>query len=135
VPIYEYRCTNCGNEREFLQKISDPPIVQCPNCGQSTFVKKVTAAGFQLKGTGWYVTDFRDKASRKGGETKSDEAGGTAKAGEAGESKSGESKSGDAKPAEAKPAADAGSKAAGGGESKGAATDSKPAPAGPGTGS
>jgi len=63
MPLYEYRCQACGNEIEVLQKISDAPRTECPSCGQSTLVKKVTAAGFQLKGTGWYVTDFRGGAS------------------------------------------------------------------------
>lgn len=62
MPIYEYRCANCGFEKEYLQKISDPPVTECPNCGQSAMAKKVTAAGFQLKGTGWYVTDFKNKS-------------------------------------------------------------------------
>ena len=63
MPIYEYRCTDCGFEKEYLQKISDPLLTQCPSCGKATFVKKVTAAGFQLKGTGWYVTDFRNSGA------------------------------------------------------------------------
>lgn len=61
MPIYEYRCTECGYQNDYLQKISEPPLTDCPECGKSTFAKQVTAAGFQLKGTGWYVTDFRDK--------------------------------------------------------------------------
>lgn len=60
MPIYEYRCESCGHEQEFLRKISDPPVTDCPSCGKATMVKKVTAAGFQLKGSGWYVTDFRN---------------------------------------------------------------------------
>lgn len=59
MPLYEYRCQACGKEIEVLQKISDAPRTECPSCGQSALIKKVTAAGFQLKGTGWYVTDFR----------------------------------------------------------------------------
>jgi len=59
MPIYDYRCTACGYENEVLQKMSDAPLTECPQCKQSTLVKKVTAAGFQLKGSGWYVTDFR----------------------------------------------------------------------------
>ena len=59
MPIYEYRCSACGHEDEFLQKVSDAPLTECPKCKQSTFVKKLSAAGFQLKGSGWYVTDFR----------------------------------------------------------------------------
>ncbi len=64
MPIYEYACHACGLEKEHLQKMSDAPIAQCPACGSSDYVKKVSAAGFQLKGTGWYVTDFRNKNTR-----------------------------------------------------------------------
>ncbi|MBU6504809.1 MAG: zinc ribbon domain-containing protein [Betaproteobacteria bacterium] len=63
MPLYEFRCQACGHEIEVLQKISDPPRKDCPSCGESALVKKVTAAGFQLKGTGWYVTDFRGSSS------------------------------------------------------------------------
>lgn len=59
MPIYAYRCTSCGHAKDVLQKISDPLLSDCPACGAATFVKQVTAAGFQLKGSGWYVTDFR----------------------------------------------------------------------------
>lgn len=59
MPIYEYRCANCGHQQEFLQKMSDPPHTRCPQCGQESFSKMVTAAGFQLKGSGWYATDFK----------------------------------------------------------------------------
>jgi len=59
MPIYEYRCAECGFEEEYLQKISEPPLTVCPKCGKPSFRKKLTAAGFQLKGSGWYATDFR----------------------------------------------------------------------------
>jgi putative FmdB family regulatory protein len=59
MPIYAYRCDSCGFEKDALQKMSDAPLSVCPQCGKDTFVKQVTAAGFQLKGSGWYVTDFR----------------------------------------------------------------------------
>ena len=59
MPIYAYRCTSCGHAKDVLQKVSDPLLTDCPACGAATFVKQVTAAGFQLKGSGWYVTDFR----------------------------------------------------------------------------
>lgn len=65
MPIYAYQCAACGAEHEALQKISDPPLLECPACHQPRLVKKVTAAGFQLKGSGWYVTDFRDKGTAK----------------------------------------------------------------------
>lgn len=59
MPIYAYKCESCGHRQDVLQKISDPALTQCPVCGANSFVKQVTAAGFQLKGSGWYVTDFR----------------------------------------------------------------------------
>ncbi len=59
MPIYAYRCATCGRAKDVLQKMSDPVLSECPFCGAATFVKQVTAAGFQLKGSGWYVTDFR----------------------------------------------------------------------------
>ncbi|MCC6917096.1 zinc ribbon domain-containing protein [Nitrosomonas sp.] len=70
MPIYEYACHACGLEKEHLQKMSDAPIANCPACGSSDYVKKVSAAGFQLKGTGWYVTDFRNKNTRSGSQPK-----------------------------------------------------------------
>jgi len=63
VPIYAYRCEACGFAKDALQKISDAPLTDCPACGEAKFKKQLTAAGFQLKGTGWYVTDFRNGSS------------------------------------------------------------------------
>lgn len=63
MPIYAYKCESCGAAKDVLQKISDPALSDCPACGQPTFRKQVTAAGFQLKGSGWYVTDFRGGSS------------------------------------------------------------------------
>lgn len=63
MPIYAYRCGTCGHAKDVLQKISDAPLTVCPACGAQAFAKQVTAAGFQLKGSGWYVTDFRGGAS------------------------------------------------------------------------
>jgi putative FmdB family regulatory protein len=60
MPIYAYKCASCGYAKDALQKMSDPPLTVCPSCGEPTFQKQLTAAGFQLKGSGWYVTDFRD---------------------------------------------------------------------------
>ena len=60
MPIYAYRCAACGHAKDVLQKMSDPPLLDCPACGQPRLEKQVTAAGFQLKGSGWYVTDFRE---------------------------------------------------------------------------
>ena len=59
MPIYAYRCSSCGHAKDVLQKISDPLLTVCPSCSAATFQKQLTAAGFQLKGSGWYVTDFR----------------------------------------------------------------------------
>jgi putative FmdB family regulatory protein len=59
MPIYAYRCASCGHSRDVLQKLSDPVLSTCPACGADQFQKQLTAAGFQLKGSGWYVTDFR----------------------------------------------------------------------------
>jgi putative FmdB family regulatory protein len=75
MPIYAYRCESCGFAQDTLRKMSDPPLSICPECGKDTFRKQVTAAGFQLKGSGWYVTDFRNngsapaKGSKKDGES------------------------------------------------------------------
>jgi len=92
MPIYEYRCSACGHELESLQKLRDAPLVTCPACGASALVKKVSAAGFQLKGSGWYATDFRNAGKPA---AKSDAPAAEATA-------SGDAKSADAK-ADAKP--------------------------------
>ncbi len=62
MPIYAYQCESCGHAKDVLQKISDAPLTECPACGKPSFSKQLTAAGFQLKGSGWYVTDFRGGA-------------------------------------------------------------------------
>jgi putative FmdB family regulatory protein len=67
MPIYAYRCETCGFAKDVLQKMSDAPLTQCPECGKDAFRKQVTAAGFQLKGSGWYVTDFRGGAGASNG--------------------------------------------------------------------
>jgi putative FmdB family regulatory protein len=64
MPIYEYRCEACGHQEEFLQKVSEPPLTECPVCRKPTFTKMLSAAGFQLKGSGWYATDFRSKGTK-----------------------------------------------------------------------
>ena len=79
MPIYAYRCAACGHAKDVLQKISDPVLTVCPNCGASAFQKQVTAAGFQLKGSGWYVTDFRNGSNAPA--TGSAPAGGGAESG------------------------------------------------------
>jgi putative FmdB family regulatory protein len=63
MPIYAYRCTACGHAKDVLQKMSDPLLSVCPACGTASFVKQLTAAGFQLKGSGWYATDFKGGAA------------------------------------------------------------------------
>jgi putative FmdB family regulatory protein len=77
MPIYEYRCSSCGFEEEYLQKVSATPLTDCPKCGKSTFVKKLTAAGFQLKGSGWYATDFKNSGSKAKEAKSSDKSEGT----------------------------------------------------------
>jgi putative FmdB family regulatory protein len=120
MPIYAYRCESCGFEKDVLQKMSDAPLSHCPECGKDTFAKQVTAAGFQLKGSGWYVTDFRGgnngkPAAKKDG---SKDEGGKA---DGGASESGKS-------------ADSGSKSEGASSSEGAkpaSTTAAPAAAAP----
>ena len=75
MPIYEYRCEACGHTDEHLQKVSEKPLTVCPACGKAKYRKQLSAAGFQLKGTGWYATDFKGsakKADAKKSETKPD---------------------------------------------------------------
>ena len=79
MPIYEYRCNVCGHKEEHLQKVSEAPLTVCPACGKPEYRKQLSAAGFQLKGTGWYATDFKggskksaDKSDPKGADAKTD---------------------------------------------------------------
>jgi putative FmdB family regulatory protein len=99
MPIYEYRCSECGFQDEFLQKHSDPLMTVCPSCGKESFKKLLSAAGFQLKGSGWYATDFKGSGSKPAAKT----AGGESKA--AADKPAGESSSGDKTSSET-PAAD-----------------------------
>lgn len=103
MPIYAYRCGTCGHAKDVLQKLSDAPLTTCPACGAEAFTKQLTAAGFQLKGSGWYVTDFRGGSggtsapassggSSSGGADAGGSSGGTSGGGSA--SASGESSSG-----------------------------------------
>jgi putative FmdB family regulatory protein len=71
MPIYEYRCETCGHQEEHLQKISEKPLSTCPSCGKRTYKKQLSAAGFQLKGSGWYATDFKT-AGKKAAEKKTE---------------------------------------------------------------
>jgi putative FmdB family regulatory protein len=64
MPIYEYRCKDCGFQNEYLQRMSDAPLTDCPECGKPSFSKMVSAAGFQLKGSGWYATDFKNAGAK-----------------------------------------------------------------------
>jgi len=98
MPIYEYRCTECGFQDEYLQKVSEPPLTQCPSCGRPTFSKLLSAAGFQLKGSGWYATDF--KGGGKPAESKPE-----AKAESKGDSKPDSKSEARPEPAKAEPAA------------------------------
>jgi len=80
MPIYAYRCDDCGHAKDVLQKVSDPLLTVCPSCGEASFRKQVTAAGFQLKGSGWYVTDFRGGSGAAQADAKpADAAGDSAK--------------------------------------------------------
>jgi putative FmdB family regulatory protein len=96
MPIYEYRCSECGQDHEVLQKVSEPPLTECPACGKPALQKQLSAAGFQLKGSGWYATDFKGSA-KKPVEKKAD-AKGEAKTEVKAETKSAETKT-DSKPA------------------------------------
>jgi putative FmdB family regulatory protein len=102
MPIYEYRCTACGHELEALQKLADSPLKDCPSCGQKRLSKLVSAAGFRLKGSGWYATDFKNRSApaqkNNGGDGKAAPAAATA------EGATAKPAAGESKP-EAKPAA------------------------------
>jgi len=110
MPIYEYRCERCGHQQEFLQKVSDAPLTVCTKCGEPSFSKMVTAAGFQLKGSGWYATDFKNsgKPAAKPADSAKSESGssGESKAGSSGESKAGGESKSDGEKKTAPPAPD-----------------------------
>jgi putative FmdB family regulatory protein len=79
MPIYEYRCGECGYQKEYMQRMSDALLTDCPKCGKSSLIKLMSAAGFQLKGTGWYATDFKNSSKKPAGkqdkaDTKQDKA-------------------------------------------------------------
>ena len=74
MPIYEYRCQDCGHEFEILQRMADDPLTECPTCGHEALTKLVSAAGFQLKGSGWYETDFKHSGRKPEKEKKSSES-------------------------------------------------------------
>ena len=81
MPIYEYRCSSCGAQKDVMQKLSDAQLTVCPECGKPTFSKQLSAAGFQLKGSGWYATDFKGGSkpaeTSKAADTKTEAACGT----------------------------------------------------------
>jgi putative FmdB family regulatory protein len=98
MPIYAYRCASCGHAKDVLQKLSDAPLTVCPACGAASFAKQLTAAGFQLKGSGWYATDFKGGAKKPADGTKTDDAKTEAGKTEAGKTEAGKTdgaKSGD----------------------------------------
>jgi putative FmdB family regulatory protein len=73
MPIYEYRCSACGFQKEFLQRLNDAPPTECPQCSKRSLKKLVTAAGFHLKGTGWYATDFKNSGAKPAAKKKADD--------------------------------------------------------------
>jgi putative FmdB family regulatory protein len=103
VPIYEYRCSSCGFQKEYLQKVSDPLMSVCPECSNETFGKMLTAAGFQLKGGGWYATDFKNSGAKPAAKTAGQN--GAASKSESGTAPAGESKGESNSKTEAQPAA------------------------------
>ena len=74
MPIYEYRCSSCGFQKEYLQKVTAPLMTVCPECDKQTFSKMLTAAGFHLKGSGWYATDFRNSGAKPAAKTEGKDA-------------------------------------------------------------
>ena len=129
MPIYEYLCQSCGHHLEALQKMSEDPLVYCPECGEESLKKKVSAAAFRLKGSGWYETDFKDSGKEKPKSAEGDTGKESTADSKASDSKSGDSKSGDAKSGEVK---SSDSKAAG---SKSSESKSKGSSGSAGTGS
>lgn len=92
MPIYEYKCSACGHQLEALQKFSDAPLVECPECGKPRLQKLISSAAFQLKGSGWYVTDFRDKDKKKASGAGQGDKGDKGEKGEKGGAKTGQDK-------------------------------------------
>lgn len=115
MPIYAYRCAACGHSRDVLQRLSDPVLGICPACGADQFQKQLTAAGFQLKGSGWYATDFRSNGGAAGAKPADDKPAGDKPAGD---------KPADGKPAEAPAATKAEPAAAAASDGSGAGTAS-----------
>jgi putative FmdB family regulatory protein len=131
MPIYEYRCNACGHKLESLQRLSDAPLVTCPACGKDALAKQLSAAGFQLKGSGWYATDFKNSGSKPPAKDAAKDAAkpdakGDAPAGAAGDAKP---ETSTATKADA-PAAAPASKSADQGKSETRSTSDKPAATG-----
>jgi putative FmdB family regulatory protein len=125
MPIYEYRCSACGHKLESLQRLSDAPLVSCPACGKDTLTKLVSAAGFQLKGSGWYATDFKNSGAKPPTkDAAKPDAKTEASSGAAGEAKSDSSTKADA------PAASSGTKAGEPSKSETKSATDKPAATG-----
>ncbi|MEO7547466.1 MAG: FmdB family zinc ribbon protein [Ramlibacter sp.] len=110
MPIYAYKCSTCGHAKDVLQKMSDAPLTVCPACGAEAFTKQLTAAGFQLKGSGWYATDFRNgqtpapAAAAEGASAAPADAKRDVKSDTSTDAKPAESKPAESKPAETKTA-------------------------------
>jgi len=126
MPIYEYRCSSCGFQKEYLRKLSDPTLTDCPECGKQTFSKMLSAAGFQLKGSGWYATDFKHSGAKPAAkpDVKSATASGAKDKGDAKSDAKPDAKS-DTKP-DAKPDKKAESKSESKSESVGSGADVRP---------
>jgi len=135
MPIYEYRCGACGHKLESLQRLSDAPLTTCPACGKETLTKLLSAAGFQLKGSGWYATDFKNSGSKPPAkEAAKSEAKTDASSGAATDAKSDKSDTSSGAKADA-PAASSGTKTGEAGKSETKSTTDKPAAAGTTSGS
>jgi putative FmdB family regulatory protein len=135
MPIYEYRCASCGFDKDYLQKLSDAPITDCERCGKPSMTKQISAAGFQLKGSGWYATDFKNNGKKDRPESKAEgESKPDAAKAEAGDKASGDTKpSSEGKtPGEAKPSSETktSSDAKSSGDSKAVAESGPPAGSG-----
>ena len=136
MPIYEYRCTDCGHRLEALQRLADKPLLVCPACGKESLIKLISAVGFQLKGSGWYATDFKhsgskppDKSAAKGDAARDAGKDGAKSQDSSATATSGEAKS-DAKPTSPSSASASDSKTASAESKSPAATPAKPAATG-----
>ncbi len=133
MPIYAYRCQECGHAKDVIQKFSDAPLTLCPACGADAFRKQLTAPAFQLKGSGWYVTDFRDSGKGKPADAGTADRSASPPAGAEGGGSSGESaaqsSAGSGAESDAKSGAKSGAKTEASAASKTPAAPSSSAPA------